>query len=279
MENPSNHIPENTLEETAPKEMSFIDHLEELRWHLIRSIVAILIFSIAAFLAKNFIFDSLIFGPKKESFITYTGFCNLSGILNLGDRLCLTPTPFTLQSLSPPDQFLMHIKVALMIGFVIAFPYSLWELWRFIKPGLYENEIKHTRGIVFWGSLLFFLGVSFGYFILAPFSINFFANYSISPEVTNQFSISSFISVITTVVMAAGIMFELPMIVYLLSKIGIVSPDMMRNHRKHAFVIILVIAAVITPADVWTQILVTIPVYFLYEISVFISARVYKEVV
>lgn len=278
MENPPDYIPENTIEETAHKEMSFIDHLEELRWHLIRSIVAILIFSIIAFLAKSFIFDSLIFGPKKESFLTYTGFCSLSSFLQLGDRLCLTPTPFTLQSLSPPDQFLMHIKVALMLGFVVAFPYSLWELWRFIKPGLYENEIKHTRGIVFWGSLLFFLGVSFGYFILAPFSINFFANYSISEEVTNQFSIASYISVITTVVMAAGIMFELPMIVYLLSKIGIVSPDMMRNHRKHAFIIILVIAAVITPADVWTQILVTIPVYFLYEISVFISARTYKEV-
>ncbi len=278
MENSLEHSSENQLDSAEHKEMSFIDHLEELRWHLIRSIVAILVFAILAFVMKGFIFDGLIFGPKKESFFTYNAFCKLSELLQLGDRLCIVPTPFTLQSLSPPDQFLMHIKVALMIGFIIAFPYFLWEMWKFIKPGLYENEIKHTRGLVFWGSLLFFLGVSFGYIILAPFSINFFANYSISPEVTNQFSIASYISVITTVVMAAGIMFELPMIVYLLSKIGIVSPDMMRTYRKHAFVIILVIAAIITPADVWTQVLVTIPVYFLYELSVIISARVYKEV-
>jgi len=269
----------NNLPETAnQKEMTFIDHLEELRWHLIRSMASILVFAIIAFLCKNLIFDTIIFGPKKGNFITYSTFCQLSEWLNLGDRMCITPAPFTLQSLGPADQFLMHLKVALILGFIFAFPYFLYEMWQFIKPGLYDNEVKHTRGIVFWGSLLFLLGVAFGYLILAPFSINFFANYSISSEVTNQFSISSYVSVITTVVMAAGIMFELPMIVYLLSKIGIVNPDMMRTYRKHALVIILVVAAIITPADVWTQVLVTIPVYFLYEISVLISARVYKPV-
>ena len=269
----------SVVESANPQaEMSFIDHLEELRWHLIRSIVAILAITITVFLFKRFIFDVLIFGPKKADFLTYRGFCWISETLGLGERMCMQPTPFTLQSLSPPDQFLVHIKVALVLGFIFAFPYILWEIWQFIKPGLLEEEQKHTRGIVFWGSFLFLLGVSFGYFILAPFSINFFSNYTVSSEVTNQFSLASYISVITTVVMASGIMFELPMIVYLLSKVGIVSPDMMRQFRRHAFVVILLIAAVITPADVWTQVLVTIPVYLLYEISIFISARVYKPV-
>lgn len=279
MDNLANNDSTQSLQEDNQKEMSFIDHLEELRWHLIRSIVAILVFAVTAFIFIKQVFDIVIMGPKKDSFITYEMFCRLSETLQLGDRMCIVPTPFILQSLGPADQFLISIKVALMIGFIAAFPYFLWEMWQFIKPGLYDNEIKHTRGIVFWGSLLFLLGVAFGYLILAPFSINFFANYSVSDEVANQFSLASYVSVITTVIMAAGIMFELPMIVYLLSKIGIVTPELMRTHRKHAFVIILVIAAIITPADVWTQILVTIPVYFLYELSVFISARVYKEVV
>ncbi len=258
--------------------MSFIDHLEELRWHLIRSIIAILIISVVVFLFKSFIFDTVIFGPKRSDFITYEGFCKLSELLGLGQRMCIEPSEFVIQSINAQDQFLSHIKVALTLGFIFAFPYILWEIWQFIKPGLYDNEKKYTRGIVFFGSLLFLTGVAFGYFILAPFSINFFASYKVSEQVVNQFSLASYVSIVSTVILAAGIMFELPMIVYMLSKIGIVSPDMMRSYRKHAFVIILMIAAIITPADVWTQVLVTIPVYFLYEISVFISARVYKPV-
>lgn len=259
------------------KEMSFIDHLEELRWHIIRALAAIMIVTVVVFMLGSFIFDKIIFGPKHDGFLTYQIFCDIFQFFQIDKSRCFGPAKYNIQNIEMAGQFLTHIKVSLILGFITAFPYVLWEMWKFIRPGLYENEQKYTRGLVFYASTLFFIGVSFGYFILAPFSLNFFARYQVTPEVENIISLTSYISVISTVVLAAGIMFELPMVVYLLSKIGIVTPDMMRSYRKHAFIAILLVAAIITPADVWTQILVTIPVYFLYEMSILISARVYKQ--
>lgn len=257
--------------------MSFVDHLEELRWHMIRGIFVIVVFSLTAFILIQPIFDHILLAPAQEGFVTYSFFCKVSEFFHLGKALCLNTTTINFQVLDITAQFMISIKAALTIGFIVAFPYVAWESWRFIEPALLPNEKKQATGIVFFVSVLFFLGVAFGYFVLTPFSLSFFANYRLSENIVNNFKITSYIPMLTTIVMAAGIMFQLPIAVYILSKIGLLTPTFMRQYRRYAFVVILLIAAIITPADVWTQILVTIPVYFLYEASVLISARVYKK--
>lgn len=256
------------------KDMSFIDHLEELRWHIIRSIASMFVFAILTFIFSRFIFDYIILAPKSDNFFTYQAFCGLSTWLGLGKVMCMTPSAFEIINFEMAGQFLTDLKISVILGFIISFPYIFWEIWRFIAPGLYENERSATRGLVFYASALFITGILFGYFVLTPFSINFFVSYEVSSQVNNTIALASYISLLSTIVLASGIMFELPMVVYLLSKIGIVTPSMMRTYRKHAIVVIIIIAAIITPADVWTQVLVSIPVYFLYELSIFISAAV-----
>lgn len=258
-------------------EMSFVDHLEELRWHLFRAIGAMLLLAVLTFVFSRFLFNGIILAPKSEHFLTYKAFCGVSEALGLGGLMCLDPTNFQIINTEMAGQFLTDLKVSIMLGFILSFPYIFYELWSFIRPGLYAREQRVTRGLVFYSSALFLTGVLFGYFILAPFSINFFVSYNVSEQVVNTITLTSYISLLSTIVLAAGIMFELPMVVYLLSKLGLVTPDMMRQYRRHAAVAILIIAAIITPADVWTQVLVSIPVYFLYEISVFISARAQPE--
>ena len=255
-------------------EMSFIDHLESLRWHIIRAVLSILFFTIATFLFKGFVFDTLIFGPTKLDFPTYRGLCALSEQISLGNLLCIEKLNIRFINIEMAGQFLVHLKVSFVFGFVMGFPYTLWELWKFIRPGLYQKEIQYTRGIVFFSSLLFFMGVSFGYFILTPFAINFFANYQVSELVNNDFTLTNYVGFLTMFVLASGLIFELPMLVYFLSKLGLVTPQFMREYRRHAVVVILVLSAVITPADIGTMLLVFVPVYFLYEISIFISASV-----
>ncbi|NNC94588.1 MAG: twin-arginine translocase subunit TatC [Chitinophagales bacterium] len=257
--------------------MSFFDHLEELRWHIIRSAIAVVVFMIVAFLNKRFIFDYVLFGPVREDFPTYRALCYLSDKIMLSDRFCINEITFNIINLELAGQFLVHLKTSLILGFVISFPYIFWEMWRFIKPALYSEEMKYSRVIIFFSSLLFFMGIAFGYYVLMPFSVNFFANYEVSSAIGNNFSLKNYMGFITMFVMASGILFELPMVVYFLAKVGLVGPDMMRSYRKHAFVVILLIAAIITPADVGTQIMVTLPVCILYEISIFIAARVEKN--
>ncbi|MBK8444555.1 MAG: twin-arginine translocase subunit TatC [Sphingobacteriales bacterium] len=263
--------------EESDQEMSFFEHLEELRWHIIRGLAAILVATIAAFLAKSFVFDTLIFGPLSDQFFTYRALCRLSELLHLGDTICMKPTPFTISNFEMASQFTLHIQVSVLAGFIVSFPYILWELWRFLRPALHPHERRYAEGLVFYASLLFFVGILFGYYIMSPFSINFLATYSVSDKVSNLIGLSSYISLLSTVVLSSGIMFELPMLVYLLSKAGILSPDIMREYRRHAVVIILMISAIITPPDVMSQILVFIPVYVLYEVSIFISARIAAE--
>lgn len=265
------------LDKARNKEMSFVDHLEELRWHLIRGGAAVLVFATAAFLSKRLVFDYLIFAPKHPDFLSYQVLCSISNQFKLGSALCLTPPEFTIQNLQMMGEFMAHIRVSIVLGIVAAFPYILWESWRFISPGLYEKEVRTTRGIVAACSFLFLLGISFGYFIIIPFSINFLVPYSISDAVVDYIQLGDYISFITMIVLAAGIMFELPIIMYFLARLGVVTAAFLRSHRRHALVVILFISAVITPPDIMSQVLIGLPVMLLYEIGIRITDRVEKR--
>ena len=257
------------LKKAEPEaEMSFLDHLEQLRWHILRSVAAIFAFGIGLFAAKNIVFENVIFGPLHETFPTYRFFCSL------GETMCFSPPTMEIVPRVLGEQFLVHIKTSVVLGFICAFPYVFWEIWRFVKPGLYKKEQKYARGIVFTCSILFLTGVIFGYFVIAPFALNFLGNYKVGSFVNEATSLASYVSYMTMFTLPTGIVFELPIVVYFLSKIGIVTPEFMKKYRKHSIVVILILAAIITPPDIVTQFLIGIPVYFLYEISIIISRRV-----
>jgi sec-independent protein translocase protein TatC len=251
-------------------EMSFLEHLEELRWHLIRSIIAIVVFMILAFVFKNFIFDHVILAPKNADFFTSRMLTRFFGI-NINKE------PFNLISIKMSGQITTHIMVSLVAGLILAFPFVIWEFWKFFKPALHTNEAQHARGAVLASSLLFFMGVLFGYYLLAPLSIHFLSSYRISQDVVNQINIRSYIGTITSICLATGIIFELPIIAFFLTRIGVITPDFMRKYRKYAIVVIFIVAAIITPPDVFSQILVSIPLLLLYEVSIFISSQVMKR--
>jgi sec-independent protein translocase protein TatC len=264
-------------------EMSFLEHLEELRWHIIRSVIAIVVMMIVAFIFKNILFDKIVLAPKNPDFVSNRMFCEfghyLAGVFNLKnpDIMCINTNPPNLISIKMSGQITTHIVVALVAGLIAAFPIVIREFWLFFKPALHSNEAKHARGAVLASSLLFFVGVLFGYFLLAPLSIHFLNTYQISPDVVNQINVRSFIGTITSICLATGVVFELPIVAYFLTKIGIITPTFMRKYRKHAIVIIFILAAIITPPDVFSQALVAIPLLILYEISIFISAGVIKR--
>jgi sec-independent protein translocase protein TatC len=259
------------------KEMSFLDHLEELRWLLVRSTVAILIFATFTFFVSDYIFDVIIFGPKSPDFITYRFFCNLSHQLGFADSICVTEMPFIIQNIDVEGQVNILVWTCITAGFILAFPYILLQLWNFISPALYENERKHAKLFIFIASLLFFVGVLFGYFVVVPMSVNFFATFKVSDVVQNQFSFDSYIGMIKTSVIASGLFFELPIIIYFLTKLGLVTPQFLRQYWKYAVVIILIVAAIVTPPDVVSQLIVAIPMLLIYEASIFISSIVYKN--
>ncbi|TFV95622.1 twin-arginine translocase subunit TatC [Algoriphagus kandeliae] len=256
--------------------MSFLDHLEALRWHLLRSIAAILIFSVIAFLAKSIVFGMVILGPSKIDFFTYRVLCDLSSFVNM-PALCIDELPFTIQSRQMTGQFSMHMTSSFVVGFIVAFPYVFWEVWRFISPGLYDQEKQAARGAVFFVSLLFFLGAAFGYYILSPLSINFLSNYQLDPSILNEFDITSYVTTLTMLVLASAIMFQLPVVIYFLSMSGLVTSGMLRTYRRHAIVVILVLAAVITPPDVISQLLIAMPILVLYEAGINIAKRLEKK--
>lgn len=259
------------------KEMSFLDHLEELRWGLIRSVSVILLFGIVAFIFKGILFDVIIFGPRDPNFPTYQLFCKMSHFFGLDDSFCMTEMPFSLQNITMSGQFTTHLISSVVAGLILAFPYVVWELWRFLKPGLRPSERTAARGMVFYSSVLFASGVLFGYYMIAPLSVQFLGGYQISPTVANQIHLSSYISTVTSVTLSAGIVFQLPILIYFLTKMGLVTPALLKTYRKHAIVGVLVLSAVITPPDVTSQILVTIPIMVLYEVSILISKRVVKR--
>lgn len=259
------------------KEMSFLDHIEELRWHLIRSVIAIFIFTILAFVYHQFLFDVIIFGPKNPDFWTYRQFCELGRAIYGDDRLCLTEFSFTITNISMSGQFTAHLFISLIAGVIMAFPYIIWEIWRFVKPALHNNERSKTTGVVFYGSVLFLIGLLFGYYILSPISVSFMGAYKISEEVENYINLQSYITFVASLSFGSALLFELPLAVYFLAKMGIIGSAFMKKYRRYAFLVILVIAAVVTPPDVASQIIMTIPIYGLYEVGIFIAARVEKK--
>jgi sec-independent protein translocase protein TatC len=264
------------------KEMSFLEHLEELRWHIIRSILAIVFFMILAFIFKNVIFDKIILGPKNPDFFTNRLLCQfgetLMGWFNWStNALCINTKPLNLINIKMSGQLTTHITVSMVAGLILAFPVILWEFWQFFKPALKPSEARYAQGAVFAASMLFFIGVSFGFFLLAPLSIHFLSSYEISPDVTNQINVRSYIGTLTSICLATGLVFELPIISFFLTKIGLITPALMRKYRKHSIVVIFVLSAIITPPDVFSQTLVAIPLLILYEVSILISARVMRQ--
>ena len=263
------------------KEMSFVEHLDELRIHLMRIAIAICASAVFVFFATKTIFEYIVFGPINEHFLTYKLMCKLSHWAELGDKMCYVPASINLVTLEMGEAFFLHIKVCLFGGLIMAFPYILWELWKFIKPGLYGKEIRAANGLVFISSLLFLFGISFGYFVLAPFAINFLVTYELpminAGDAGNLIKATSLINYMIMFTMPVGIIFEMPIIVFYLAKMGLITDTLMRVYRRHAIVLILIIAAFVTPPDIMTQVIIGIPIYFLYELSIHIAARQTKK--
>jgi len=258
-------------------EMSFLDHLEELRWHVIRSVGAILIFTIIGFVYVKWIFNNIILAPAKADFPTWRALCALGEAIGKADLLCIQDIPLELQSRFMTGQFTITIISGLVLGLILAFPYVIWEMWRFIRPGLHLKERRNTTGAVGAVTFLFASGVSFGYFVIAPLMVYVMANYRISDMIVNEFDITSYVSTFVALVLGSGLLFQLPVVIYFLSKMGIVTPSFLRKYRKHSIVAILIIAAIITPPDPLSQTLISLPLYLLFEISILISARVEKK--
>jgi len=254
-------------------EMSFLDHLETLRWHIIKSAIAICVFSTIAFIYSDFIFDAIIFAPKEPQFWTNRMIAQIADLIGMQNLRINTKT-LNLISINMSGQFMVSIWTSIIAGFIVASPYVIYQFWSFVKPALYENERRHATGAVMIMSFLFLVGILFGYYLIVPFSIDFLSSYSISSSVVNQINILSYISTVTSIVISGGIAFELPVVAYFLSRIGVLTPKFLRKYRKHSYVVLLIVAAIITPPDVLSQMLVAIPLVFLYEASIFISAHV-----
>lgn len=256
--------------------MSFLDHLEALRWHIIRALLGILAASVVVFIYADWIYDKIIIAPTHSNFISYRWLCALGKAFGT-DSLCLKDINLSLQNTEMSGQFMLSFSSSLMIGFIVSFPYVFWEIWKFLKPALKPEELKHARGIVFWSSLLFATGVVFGYLVLAPFTINFFANYQLSADIKNIFTIKNYYESLSDMVLGMGIVFELPIVVFFLSRLGILTPGLMRKQRRYAIIILIFLSEIITPPDWFSWLLVFIPVYILYEISIIISARAERD--
>ena len=263
-------------EAVEEKEMSFWDHLDALRSHLFRSIAAILVLAIVAFINKDFVFDNIILAPKDSGFFTNRMLCKLADLVSV-DALCIGNLNLVLQNINMSGQFMTHMYISIFAGLIGALPYVLWELWRFILPALQPNEKTYSKGAVVVSSLLFALGVLFAYYLIVPLTINFFGGYHVSDSVANQISLSSYISTVVSVTFGVGIIFELPILIYFLTKVGVVTPAFLKKNRKTMLVIVLIASAIITPPDIFSQVLVCIPLMGLYELSISISKRVYKK--
>jgi len=265
------------LDEKEGKEMTFLDHLEELRWHIIRSLASVFLFTIIAWAYQKEIFGGIIMAPSKSEFWTNRMLCKLADLTGI-EGLCFKQADFILQSREVSGQFMMALTQSIMVGLMFAFPYFFWEIWRFVKPGLKMKEAKAASGAVFWVSILFFMGVAFGYYVVSPMAINFLASFKLDESIQNQFDITDYLSLLSTMTLACGVTFQLPMIAYVLSQVGILTPTFMREYRRHAVVVILILAAIITPSpDMISQLLVAVPLLGLYEVSILVSARVVRR--
>lgn len=260
--------------------MTFIDHLEALRWHLIRSIIAVAVFGVLIFLNIKWVFDKIIIGPIMPDFVSYRGLCDFSNWVGLGNSLCMTPVKIKMINTEVGGQFFSAFSISFVGGLIAAFPFIFWEFWKFVKPALRPSELKYTRFVIFWVSFFFFLGAAFGYYILGPFTFNFLASFQISGIgiVETIPTIKDYIDNLTNIILGCGIAFELPVLAFVLTKVGLITPGFLKRSRKYAIVIILIAAAIITPSPDWvSQAIVFIPLFLLYELGVLISAKVYKE--
>lgn len=269
-------MPLDQQHEHERSEMSFFDHISELRSHLLRSALAIAVVGIVCFLNKEFVFNTLIFGPRNPDFITYRALCDFSHWVGAGESMCFVPPTFNLITRQLGEVLMQHLYVSFWLGVIGAFPFIFWEFWKFVSPGLLDTERKAVRGVVGICTLLFLLGVSFGYFVIAPFSISFLAGYTLEGLVVSP-TLDSYVTYMTMFTLPTGLIFEMPVLAYFLAKIGLVGPAFLRSHRRQAIVVILIIAAIITPPDVVSQTLVTIPLYGLYEASILVVARVQRN--
>jgi sec-independent protein translocase protein TatC len=258
-------------------EMSFIDHLEELRSHLFRSAIAIAIGAIVVAVKYKFFTQDILMGPTHNDFPTYKFLCNVGHTIGLGDKMCMGEIPVKMQNTVMSGQISLLFTVIFVGGLIIAFPFVFREFWKFVKPALTKKELQKTRGVIFWVSFLFFLGVAFGYFFIAPYTVNFFANFTIDDTIENRWTITSYLDTMIPLILGTGLAFQMPLVIYFLAKIGIVTGKFLREYRRYAIVVILIVAAVITPPDIISQIIVTIPLWALYEISISLASKVEKE--
>ena len=259
-------------------EMSFIDHLEELRWHIIRCVIAVVIGGIVVFVFSDFVVDQILFAPTRVDFISAKWLCSMGHSIGIGDTLCFAQVEAKFLETQMTGQFIASFTLAFIGGFVVAFPYIFWEFWRFVRPALSQKELRSTRGIIFWVSVLFFMGVAFGYFILTPFMVNFYFNYKLSTQITIMPTFSDYLENLIYTTVGIGVLFQMPLLVMLMARIGFVTGAFLRKYRKHAFVIIIIAAAIITPStDPFSLTIVTIPLYLLFEASIVLATRVNKR--
>ena len=259
------------------QEMSFLDHLEALRWHIVRSLVAWVVLALTIFIFRDWVFDNFILAPSRPDFISYTSFCNFGRLLHMGNALCMPPIDMQLQGNTVSGPFIAAINISLVGGFILAFPYIFYEVWRFIKPALSNRELKYGSKSIFWVSFCFFLGGAFGYYVLATFTFNFLANFTIGTTGAYKYipTLDDYISTLNNLILGCGIAFELPVMAVVLAKIGILTAGFLKKYRKYAYVVILIVAAVLTPSPDWiSQAIVALPLIFLYEISIILVKKI-----
>ncbi|MBR4129664.1 MAG: twin-arginine translocase subunit TatC [Bacteroidaceae bacterium] len=247
--------------------MSFWDHLEVLRWALFRSACVLAVVMVGTFIAMPYIFDRFILAPTNNDFFTYRW-------LNAIGRGIVKLSPdFDVQiiNINVASQFMTHISTSISLAAVIAFPYFIWEIWKFIEPALFEDEIKHLKPAFFGGTIMFYLGCAIGYTLVFPFTFRFLVEYNLSPSITNQINLQSYIDNFTMLILVMGIVFEMPLLAWLLGLLGVLKKSFLREYKKHAIVVLLISAAIITPSgDPFTLMLVFIPLYVLYELSILV---------
>ena len=264
---------------TLEAEMSFFDHIDVLRKHLLRALAVVLVLTAGAFYFTDFIFNTIIMGPKNPNFWTYRMMCKLvERFPSIGSDFCITKIDAKIINTEMAGQFTLQLYSCVMVGIILGIPYLLFEIWLFVKPALHDNERKSASGFVAFASFLFFLGIMFGYYLICPLSINFLTNFTVSPEIENTFTIDSYLSSVMTLTIGSGVIFQLPVIIYILSKLGVMTPAFMRSSRRYSTVLILIIAAVVTPtADPYTMLIVAAPLFLLYELSILISANIERK--
>lgn len=263
---------------SAEDEMSFVDHLEALRWHILRSIIAVALGAIAVFVFSDFFVDAIVFGPTRSDFFSVKWLCEIGRAVGIGDGLCVKADMIEFQETTMTGQFIASFTVAFIGGFVLAFPYIFWEMWRFVKPALSEKERRGTRGVIFWVSVLFFIGVAFGYMILTPLMVNFYFNYKLSDQIVIRPTFTDYLENLVYSTVGIGLLFQLPLLILALAKTGIITAQMLQKYRRHAFMVILIAAAIITPTtDPFSLAVVTVPLYMLFEISIKLAKKAGKK--